>query len=124
LPRRRWQQSNQGDRGSAGLVAVAMMAVLLAVTMGSLCVGAAVIARHRAQAAADLASLAAAGRLADGAAAACAQASSVARAMNTGVAQCVVDQLDVTVTVDVPVVLGRIGLGTARAAARAGPAAQ
>jgi secretion/DNA translocation related TadE-like protein len=99
-----------------------MMAILLAITVGGLCVGAAVIARHRAQTAADLASLAAAARLANGADAACAQASAVARAMNTGVAQCVVDQLDVTVTVDVPVALGRIGMGTARAAARAGPA--
>jgi secretion/DNA translocation related TadE-like protein len=99
-----------------------MTAVLLAVTVGGLCVGAAVIARHRAQASADLASLAAAGRLADGADAACAQASAVASAMNTVVTQCMVEQLDVTVTVDVPVAFGRIGMGTARAAARAGPA--
>ncbi len=98
-----------------------MMAALLAVTVGGLCVGSAVIARHRAQAAADLASLAAAGRLADGADAACAQASAVARAMNTAVTQCEVDHLDVVVTVDVPVALGRFGMGTARAAARAGP---
>lgn len=101
---------------------MAMTAVLLAVTVGGLCVGAAVIARHRAQAAADLASLAAAGRLVDGADAACAHASAVASAMNSVVTQCVVDQLDVTVTVDVPVAFGRIGIGTARAAARAGPA--
>jgi secretion/DNA translocation related TadE-like protein len=99
-----------------------MMAVLLSITVGGLCLGAAVIARHRAQAAADLASLAAAGGLADGADSACAQASAVARAMNTVVTQCVLDQLDVTVTVEVPVAFGRIGMGMARAAARAGPA--
>ena len=62
-----------------------MMAVLLAITVGGVCLGAAVIARHRAQAAADLAALAAAGDLADGADAACAQASAVARAMNAAV---------------------------------------
>lgn len=98
-----------------------MMAVLLAVTVGGLSVGSAVIARHRAQAAADLASLAAAGRLADGADAACAEASMVARAMNTAVTRCGVEQLDVVVTVDAMVVLGRLGIGPARAAARAGP---
>jgi secretion/DNA translocation related TadE-like protein len=99
-----------------------MMAVLIAVTVGGLYLGAAVIARHRAQAAADLASLAAAGRLADGTDAACAQASRVAHAMRTTVTRCVVDELDVVVTVEARVALDRIGTGPARAAARAGPA--
>jgi secretion/DNA translocation related TadE-like protein len=98
-----------------------MMAVLLAVSMGGLCLGSAVIARHQAQAAADLASLAAAGRVADGADAACARADLVARAMRTTVTQCVVEDLDVVVTVDAAVALGRFGVGPARAAARAGP---
>jgi secretion/DNA translocation related TadE-like protein len=96
-----------------------MMAVLLAITTGGVYVGSAVIARHRAQAAADLASLAAAARLAAGADAACAQASVVAQAMHTVVAQCVVEELDVVVTVEAPVALGV--WGPARAAARAGP---
>jgi secretion/DNA translocation related TadE-like protein len=99
-----------------------MMAVLFAVTVGGLYLGSAVIARHRAQAAADLASLAAAGWLADGVDAACAHASVVARAMHTAVTRCVVDELDVVVTVDATVALGRVGMGPARAAARAGPA--
>jgi secretion/DNA translocation related TadE-like protein len=98
-----------------------MMAVLLAITTGGVCVGAAVIARHRAQASADLAALAAAGRLADGAGQACAQASALATVMRTTATQCTVDELDVIVTVDAPVSFGRIGVGTARAAARAGP---
>jgi secretion/DNA translocation related TadE-like protein len=98
-----------------------MMTVLLAVSMGGLYLGSAVIARHRAQAAADLASLAAAGRVADGADAACARADLVARAMRTTVTQCVVEDLDVVVTVDAAVALGRFGVGPARAAARAGP---
>jgi secretion/DNA translocation related TadE-like protein len=96
-----------------------MMAVLLAVATAGVYVGSAVIARHRAQAAADLAALAAAARLAAGADAACAQASVVAQAMHTVVAQCVVDELDAVVTVEAPVALGV--WGPSRAAARAGP---
>jgi secretion/DNA translocation related TadE-like protein len=96
-----------------------MMAVLLAISIGGVYVGSAVIARHRAQAAADLAALAAAAQLADGADAACAQASVVAQAMHAVVAQCGVDKLDVVVTVEAPVAVGV--LGPARAAARAGP---
>ena len=98
-----------------------MMAVLLAITIGGVYVGSAVIARHRAQAAADLAALAAAVHLADGADAACMQASELARAMHTAVTQCVVEDLDVVVTVDVNAALGRLGVGPARAFARAGP---
>jgi secretion/DNA translocation related TadE-like protein len=98
-----------------------MMAVLLAITTGGVYVGSAVIARHRAQAAADLAALAAAQRLADGRGAACSRASALAQAMRATVAQCVVEELDVVVTVETSVPLGRIPLGPARAAARAGP---
>jgi secretion/DNA translocation related TadE-like protein len=98
-----------------------MMAVLLAITVGGVYVGSAVIARHRAQAAADLASLAAAGRLAEGADAACAHASAVARGTHVAVTRCEVDELDVIVTVEAAMPLGRIGIGPARAAARAGP---
>ena len=90
-----------------------MMAVLLAFTIGGCYLASAVIARHRAQAAADLAALAAAARLPVGADVACGQASAIADAMRVGVADCVVDGLDVVVTTTV---------GPARAAARAGPA--
>jgi secretion/DNA translocation related TadE-like protein len=106
------------------VVAVAMMAVLLAITVGGVYVGSAVIARHRAQAAADLAALAAAGHLADGTAGACAQASALAGAMHTAVTQCVIEDLDVVITVDAPLAFGRLGVGPARATARAGPAGQ
>jgi len=78
-----------------------------------------VVARHRAQAAADLAALAAAARVPAGAEAACAQAGAVARAMRADPAACVVDDLDVVVTVEVGLAVAR--WGTARAAARAGP---
>lgn len=101
------------DRGSATLIAVAMMAVLMAVTVGGFYIGSAVIARHRAQAAADLAALAAAGALPAGADAACGRASVIANGMGVDVVDCTVQALDVVVTVVA---------GPARAAARAGPA--
>ena len=97
------------------------MAGLIAMTVACAYLGAAVIARHRAQSAADLAALAAAGRLTQGAEAACAHAVSVAMAMDTKVADCSVIGLDVVVAVDVPVALGRLGNREARAVARAGP---
>jgi secretion/DNA translocation related TadE-like protein len=109
------------EGGSATLVAVAMMAVLLALTVAGVYVGSALIARHRAQAAADLSALAAAGHLADGSTAACTHAVSLARAMHTTVTHCAVQDLDVIVTVDAAVALGRFGVGPARATARAGP---
>ena len=98
-----------------------MVALILAACDGAVVVGTAVIARHRAQAAADLAALAAAGRLAAGQVTACGWAASLANSMNAGMAGCVVQDLDVVVTVDVPVPLSRWGIGTARASARAGP---
>ncbi len=95
-----------------------MVAVLLFVTAAGAWLGSAVLARHRAQAAADLAALAGAARLPNGVAVACARATSVAREMRVGGARCEVEDLDVVVTVEVPA-----AFGTARAAARAGPAA-
>jgi secretion/DNA translocation related TadE-like protein len=99
-----------------------MMAVLLTITTGGVYVGSAVIARHRAQAAADLAALAAAVYLADGTGPACSRASALALAMNAAVTRCEVEELDVVVTVEARVSLGRIAVGPARATARAGPA--
>lgn len=95
-----------------------MIAALVVVTAGSAHIGAAVIARHRAQAAADLAALAAAAHLPTGLQSACAQASALARAMATSTVECTVDGLDVIVTVEAP-----SAVGSARAVARAGPAA-
>ena len=73
---RRW--SRRSERGSATVIAAAMVAVLLSVTGGSAYLGSAVVARHRAQAAADLAALAAAAGLAAGPETACVHAEAVA----------------------------------------------
>ena len=113
----------RSDRGSASIAAAWMMVVLLAATFVAMQLGSAVIARHRAQAAADMAALAAAGFMPAGLAAACDKAAAVARAMGTAVTACTADALDVLVTVDAPVPAAPWGMGSARAVARAGPVA-
>ncbi|MBY0442835.1 MAG: helicase, partial [Mycobacteriaceae bacterium] len=80
--------------------------------------GSAVVARHRAQAAADLAALTAGARLPAGTAAACADATAVAHVMRVDTIHCQAEHLDVIVRVDVATAFA----GTAHAAARAGPA--
>lgn len=94
-----------------------MVVVLLCITSAGTYLGSVVVARHRAQAAADLAALAAAARLPAGAQPACAQATLLARRMRVDPTGCEVRALDVVVTVEVAI--GR--WGSARAAARAGP---
>jgi secretion/DNA translocation related TadE-like protein len=101
-----------------------MVAVLLVVAAGGSCLGSAVIGRHRAQAAADLASIAAAARAPAGSRAACAYAAVVVRRMRANQIGCHVDGLDVVVTVEVPVDFAGWSQGTARATARAGPVGQ
>lgn len=110
----------RNDSGSASVLAAAMVAVLLCVTCGGIYLGAVVVARHRAQAAADLAAVAAAMALPAGAAPACEHAAGVARKMRADDIGCQVHDLDVSVTVEVAV-LAPWGAGRARAAARAGP---
>ena len=99
-----------------------MVAVLLCVTGAGAYVGSVVVARHRAQAAADLAALAAAARMPSGVGPACARATAVAHEMRVHDVQCEADDLDVLVTVQVRVGLSVTGVRMARAAARAGPA--
>ncbi|MCV6973204.1 flp pilus-assembly TadE/G-like family protein [Mycobacterium bourgelatii] len=99
------------------MLAAAMVAVLLGSTGAVAYLGAAMVARHRAQAAADLAALAGAARLPAGGVEACARATDVARSMRITRAECAVENLDVVVTVEVSLTIA----GAARAAARAGP---
>jgi secretion/DNA translocation related TadE-like protein len=114
-------RGRRDERGSATLLAAAMIAVLVAASLGGVAVGSAVIARNRAQSVADLSALAAAGRLALGEDAACASAAAIAQRMDASIASCVVEDLDVVVNVNVAAELGRWGVGTAHAVARAGP---
>lgn len=95
------------------------MVALFAVGGAGVYLGTAVVARHRAQAVADLAAVAGAARLPAGAQAACARAGAVAHRMRVDDCRCEVDGLDVIVTVRV----AAGPAGTAQAAARAGPVA-
>lgn len=110
------------ERGSAGLWAVAFAMVVVTVTVGVLVWSGALVARQRAQSAADLAALAAArhaGRGAD----ACAAAERVVRASGGNLIRCaegVAADVLVEVEVDVPAASG-LGMPPARARARAGP---
>lgn len=113
----RCRRLNRGEDGAATVLAVAIIAALLCVTAAGAWLGCVVVARHRAQAGADLAALAGAAQVPQGASAACARAAAVARAMGVATAGCRVDGLDVIVEVQVPVAHA----GTARASARAGP---
>ncbi|MEN4447334.1 Rv3654c family TadE-like protein [Mycobacterium sp. SMC-18] len=109
------------ERGSATVFAVALIVVLIGLMTGAAAVGAAVIGRHRAQSAADLAALAAAGALVAGPSQSCGRAVAVAEAMGSRVGNCAVQRLDVVVDVEVPVRFGRWHLGDAHGRARAGP---
>ena len=111
------RQNHRDERGSATIVGAAMIAVLLYCTGIEAYLGSAVVARHRAQATADLAALTAASRLPAGAAAACASATAVAHKMRVHTVQCEAESLDIVVGVDVATAF----VGTAHAAARAGP---
>lgn len=113
------------DRGSATVVgawAIAALAVAIAVLMYA---GAAIVARHRVQSAADLAALA--GALAQLAGDdACTQAAESVRRQQTAarMVHCTIDDDDVTVSVAIDVTLGRWGVREALASARAGPVDQ
>lgn len=101
------------------MLAAILLAGLMTVAAGGLHIGAAVVARHRAQAAADLAALAGAAALPAGVGAACRQAGAVSTAMGTLLSGCDALRLDVVVSVIVPT--RSWNGGQARAYARAGP---
>ncbi|QDQ96455.1 Rv3654c family TadE-like protein [Tomitella fengzijianii] len=108
------------EAGSATVFAALGMLAVLAFTALCVQVGGAVVARHRAQAAADLAALAAAAALADGAEA-CSAARPVARRNGAGVSACEVEGRTVLVhaTASLPL-RGFPGPDVAEAVARGG----
>jgi secretion/DNA translocation related TadE-like protein len=118
----------RNQRGSAGLLAVAAAAVVLAATLVALTWGSAVTARHRAARTADLAALAAAQTAAAGLPDPCAAASQVAGASRATVASCeVLADGSVLVVVEVPLLAGAASgaplganMSPARGRARAG----
>ncbi|QES49407.1 hypothetical protein DEJ50_17920 [Streptomyces venezuelae] len=107
------------DRGSATVWAAVVTTVLAAVFGGVLLLGQAVLARHRAAAAADLAALAAATSWAHGPEAACAAAVRVIRAQDARPAGCRLEGEIAEVGAE-----ARAGPFTVRVPARAGPPAE
>lgn len=106
------------DQGSATVLVAIGMAAVIAILVIGLQVAGAVIARHRVEAAADLAALAGATRVLAGDA--CERAGVIAAANGARVDECALDGLDVRVIVSAPVLLGVFG-GTVSGRARAGP---
>ncbi|MFF5099508.1 MULTISPECIES: Rv3654c family TadE-like protein [Actinosynnema] len=106
-----------GDRGSASVLGAGMVVVLVSLAVLGVRFGAAVVVRHRVVAAADLAALAAAGRLVEGDDAACGWAERVVREMGAVLERCSVRGWEVTVEVSGPASL----FGTPIGLARAGP---
>ncbi|MFL6127666.1 MAG: Rv3654c family TadE-like protein [Mycobacteriales bacterium] len=109
------------DRGSATVWLAGLAALIGLVTLVALVHGSAVIARHRAATAADLAALAAAVRTPDGTAAACATAREIAARNGASLTRCVPFGDDVEIEVTRPLMLRRLGSWAATASARAGP---
>ncbi|WP_433577646.1 Rv3654c family TadE-like protein [Nocardia brasiliensis] len=116
-----WTRLRHGDQGAATVFSCLALAGLIAVTLLIGQVGVAVVTRHRAQAAADLAALAAAARLVEGLEVGCAEATEVARRMGARVRGCEVAEWDATVIVERNVPIGLLGVRVVRAVARAGP---
>jgi secretion/DNA translocation related TadE-like protein len=109
-----------GDRGAASLWLLVVGLLLVAAGVFGAAVGAATVARHRAQAAADLGALAGARWALWGPATACPEAAAIVAANGGRLAWCRL--VDADVLIGVEVVLALRGLSrTARAAARAGP---
>jgi secretion/DNA translocation related TadE-like protein len=111
-----------GDRGVATLWAAVAIAVLAAMAVFGLHLGEALVARHHAESAADLAALAAAAYVPAGEQYACDQARRVTDRMRVDLVSCRTCSWDALVDVAArpPGWLGALGVATAQA--RAGPA--
>jgi secretion/DNA translocation related TadE-like protein len=118
---RRIGRRSLDDRGSAAVVMLGVIAAVLALTVSGLLLASAVLASHRARAAADLAALAAAGVLMRGgpAGSACESAAQAAAANYGRLQQCIASGREVRLTVAVHA--GPRGVGIATARSRAGP---
>ncbi|WP_268248592.1 Rv3654c family TadE-like protein [Actinomadura welshii] len=114
-----------GDRGAGTIWVLAFAAVIWVVAIAAVAVGGVRGARHRADAAADLAALAGAARLAEGARGPCASAGRIAVESGARLAGCEVqgDVVEVSVRVDVVVPMG-LGAVKVLSRARAGPVGQ
>jgi secretion/DNA translocation related TadE-like protein len=115
--------SAEGDRGVATVWAAGAIAVLMSVAVFGLYLGAAMVARHQAESAADLAALAGAATVVAGERYACAQARRVTDRMRVQLVSCRMQEWDVLVDVAARPAGWVGGLGAATGRARAGPVA-
>ncbi|HEV7450955.1 MAG TPA: Rv3654c family TadE-like protein [Pseudonocardiaceae bacterium] len=115
--------STEGDRGVATVWSAGAIAVLMSLAVFGLYLGEAMVVRHQAESAADLAALAGAGTVVAGERYACTQARRVTDRMRVQLVSCRTRGWDVLVDVAARPVgwLGALGAATGRA--RAGPAA-
>lgn len=109
------------ERGAATVWAAGALAVLMSLTVFGLYLGGAILARHQAESAADLAALAAAGSAVSGERQACGQARMVTERMRVRLVSCSARGWDVLVQVAVRPAGPLAELGDATAQARAGP---
>ncbi|MEV1287757.1 Rv3654c family TadE-like protein [Micromonospora sp. NPDC049679] len=109
------------DRGAASLWLLAVGLVFVAAGLAGAAVGAARVARHQARVAADLGALAGAARAIEDQQAACERAAHIVAANGGRVTDCVVDGLDLILTVTVTVEPLPGLFRVANASARAGP---
>ena len=109
------------DRGSVTVLVVAFIAALWLAVTAAAAYGGAVLGRHRAGTAADLAAFAAAVHVLDGESRACSVASQVAMRNGGVLTSCRIGGEDVEVKVSRSVEIAGVGLRTAAARARAGP---
>ncbi len=117
----RRSDAGRQDRGSGTIYVLAMTAVVVLLTFAGLGLGQALIARHRAAAAADLSAISAASRVLDGSISACKTAALVARSQGARLTTCRIDGEVADVTVEV--LFGLLSAHyPATGAARAGPA--
>ena len=113
--------AQQPDAGVATVWATAAIAVLVVIMLFGVDLGAAAVARHRVEAAADLAALAGATHAPDGEPVACAYGYRVATAMNTRLAGCQLLGSVISVQLEATVALPPIAGARVSARARAGP---
>lgn len=111
----------RADRGAASLWLLAVGLVLLSAALVATMVGTAHVARHRAQAAADLGALAGAVRVIEGEQIACARAGQLVAANGARLVDCRLDGIDLTVRVQLTPAPALRLPGPATATARAGP---
>lgn len=103
------------------MIVLAVGLLLVLVAAGVATVGAAMIARHRAQGAADFGALAGAAHAVEGETAACGQANEIVTANGARMTSCRLVGLDTIVTAEVTLAGTAGRLGVASATARAGP---